>query len=77
MSVELKPCPFCGGEVTMSYQGSSDWVVNCKGLCPVEVSFWVSARVHGYGAGEHAEAVRRWNTRAQSESKRLDDGRKE
>lgn len=59
----LKPCPFCGGEVTMAYSGSSDWDVTCRGSCPVTTHFWVSAKKHGYGEGENAEAVKRWNTR--------------
>lgn len=58
----LKPCPFCGGTVEMHYTGSSDWEVVC-GDCPVETRFWVSAKKHGYGEGESAEARRRWNTR--------------
>ena len=62
----LKPCPFCGGEVTMAYTGSSDWEVTCNG-CPVETKFWVSAQKHGYGEGEHQEAIRRWNTRAKEQ----------
>lgn len=64
---ELKPCPFCGGAVTMQYTGSSDWEVECK-TCPVETKFWVSARKHGYGEGEHAEAIRRWNARTAPEA---------
>ena len=61
--MNLKPCPFCGGEVTMQYTGSSDWEVDCK-TCPVETKFWVSAQKHGYGKGEADEAERRWNTRS-------------
>ena len=47
----------------MHYTGSSDWEVTCKG-CPVETKFWISAKKHGYGEGENAEAVRRWNQRS-------------
>jgi len=61
----LLPCPFCGGEVKMTYEGSSDWIVECKS-CPVETNFWVDAKKFGYGEGEAAEARRRWNTRQAS-----------
>ena len=67
--MNLKPCPFCGGEVTMQYTGSSDWEVDCK-TCPVETKFWVSAQKHGYGKGEADEAERRWNTRSSEADQR-------
>ena len=60
---KLKPCPFCGGEVSMFYSGSSDWEITCK-TCPVETRFWIDAGKHGYGEGESKEARRRWNARA-------------
>jgi len=60
---ELLPCPFCGGAVEMHYTGSSDWEVICKGECPLETRFWISAPKYGYGAGENAEAICRWNRR--------------
>jgi hypothetical protein len=60
--VELKPCPFCGGQVEMHYTGSSDWDVVCS-TCPVETRFWVSGQKYGHGESEAAEARRRWNTR--------------
>ena len=69
MNEQLKPCPFCGGEVHLSYTGASDWEVTCKGTCQVETRFWISARKFGYGKGETNEAVRRWNTRVSVPSK--------
>jgi len=66
---QLRECPFCGGDVTMAYVGSSDWEVTCK-TCPVETKFWISAPKFGYGEGENAEAVRRWNTRQPEEELR-------
>jgi hypothetical protein len=60
---KLKPCPFCGGEVNIYYQGSSDWTVEgC--LCPVSTHFWISGHDYGHGEGEHNECINRWNTRA-------------
>lgn len=58
----MKPCPFCGGKVDLTYQGSSDWSIECE-TCPIQGGFWVDAHIFGYGEGETMEVVKRWNTR--------------
>lgn len=65
MSIELKPCPFCGGEATMSSYTYSlsglgtQYKVECEGHdCPAQPTVdW-----HYWTAEEAAEA---WNTRAE------------
>lgn len=59
---ELKPCPFCGGEVYYAYTGSSDHEIICvNDDCGFEYHTWVSGKKFGYGGGEVSEAKRRYN----------------
>lgn len=56
--VELKKCPFCGGEARR-YYGRNDWFgVVCK-KC--------SAKVYGYSS--QASATRGWNRRTDDDEK--------
>lgn len=64
-TVELMPCPFCGGEAnikSISYEGDptrSDWWVSCQ-VCRVErPSTKKSEIVHS-----REEAIAAWNRRA-------------
>lgn len=53
--MELKPCPFCGGEPTLSCY--RNFLVKCFGSqCSADVESW--------GKTEE-EAVEKWNTRAE------------
>lgn len=57
MSVELKPCPFCGHAATMEVHDSNT-VISCGGYCE-DVSTYGSM---AYPMSDE-EAVRAWNTR--------------
>ena len=56
MKVELKPCPFCGGEVIIYLLGSGEWVSECKSC---------GATVPEQDTKE--AAVEAWNRRAEDE----------
>lgn len=53
--IELKPCPFCGGEAQMMDMGYPHWVY-CK-TC--------GAKVHGRVVGDEQASVDAWNKRAE------------
>ena len=62
---KLKPCPFCGGEATISDGGYSGekFLARCRDLsCPA---------ASGFIRKTHDEAVEAWNRRAQPENKPL------
>ena len=58
---ELRPCPFCGGEVKVNCDGKGAHIFRCMGKethgCNSEATFYLG----------RAEAVRRWNRRAGDE----------
>ena len=57
MSIELKPCPFCGGNDLAVESATPDWSVACLNpACPVKPDCW-----SGFS---RKEAVEGWNTRA-------------
>lgn len=55
---ELKPCPFCGGEATLSYN-------TAYGFCPWcdNTDCILNDLTHGYETEE--EAIEAWNRRAE------------
>ncbi len=56
-SVDLLPCPFCGGEVFMMQHQAGFWMVEHKHVnfeCPIHIAFFDTKE----------EAVARWNRRA-------------
>ena len=57
MSIELKPCPFCGGNDLAVESATPDWSVACLNpACPVKPDCWI-----GFS---RKQAVEGWNTRA-------------
>lgn len=63
MNIELKPCPFCGGEARIMRGGAEGWY----GCCPrcftingLEDSYHFNG-IHKY----FDDAVKAWNTRAE------------
>ena len=67
---ELKRCPFCGGEVLMTHDYSSesgDWyVIDClNDCCPMNHSrgAWDRVNVTTGWRTSKEEAVKAWNTR--------------
>lgn len=73
--VKLKPCPFCGYDPEISYEGDDpyflvwaydgyifEWFINCSNEnCPVHPGT--------YGHEKREKAVTAWNTRVKKESK--------
>ena len=74
MNIELKPCPFCGGEAearmspnSRSEEGESFYEVRCK-KCGVHVTgksfnFW-TVEYNAEKPQDLLSAVNRWNKRA-------------
>lgn len=58
MQTELKPCPFCGGKVSVEMIGSQHWYV----CCGPENNCHSEPFVGGYATRDAAIAA--WNTRA-------------
>lgn len=66
----LKPCPFCGGEMTVS--GSSRlrrFTINHKGL---RNCYFYSFEIDWQTVGSLAEAIKAWNRRAQDDDRQGD-----
>ena len=58
MATELKPCPFCGGTVSV-VKVNNIWYRVCCDDCPCEMGrYWFHSR---------AEAIEAWNRRAEDE----------
>lgn len=59
MNKELKPCPFCGGEVKLQrniYDDGDSFWIECSDIwCPVFTTT--------VGCGTAEEAIKIWNTR--------------
>lgn len=53
MSEELKPCPFCGGEAILEWEGDS-YVISCK-ECNAEITFEQTRK----------SAIKAWNRRTE------------
>lgn len=80
MNIELKPCPFCGGEAvarvspnSRSEEGASFYEVRCK-KCGVHVTgksfnFWV-VKYNKEKPQDLLSAVEEWNKRAYEENGR-------
>lgn len=80
MNIELKPCPFCGGEAKLrespnsrSEEGMSFYEVRCK-KCGVHVTgksfnFWTVEYDHE-NPQDQLSAAKRWNKRVCKEDKR-------
>ena len=66
--VELKPCPFCGGEAIVYEDEENDcYMIGCKSCCAVEpMTEWCESK---------EDAIVQWNTRKPMEQivERLDD----
>lgn len=61
---KLKPCPFCGGEVVLSYSSKGNYAFRHKmyGVCPFEeIDLWVTP-IHDVRS--LADAKREWNKRS-------------
>lgn len=64
MTNELKPCPFCGGEATLSQDafeetdGFNEWAVSCENV-PCRDRIGVSS----WGYASQSAAIEAWNTR--------------
>lgn len=57
MTIELKPCPFCGGEAAIdSFKHGSGVAVVCAGGCGLDTV--------GYWSDSHVSIAERWNRRA-------------
>lgn len=68
---ELKPCPFCGGGVSMTYNGfeKAYFVYHCfwkyeTGQCAFNEPF----AIDGEKCKSREEAIEAWNRRASNES---------
>lgn len=80
MNIELKPCPFCGGEAearvspnSRSEEGASRYEVRCK-KCGIHVTgeafnFWV-VKYNKENPQDRLSAVERWNKRAYEDGER-------
>jgi Lar family restriction alleviation protein len=66
MSEELKPCPFCGGKITMTYNADGMASAWCK-----------SCNYHGPERNHSATAKQAWNTRVQPAAERTEEGEDE
>ena len=66
--IELKPCPFCGGEAYYSYIGDGYWIVRCFD-CQAEVKYYMGVfgcfDSSGMKQGRE-EVVNKWNARAET-----------
>ena len=63
--INLKPCPFCGGEAEAVYAPNdiNRWGVQCKSCgCTVEVEEWKGVE------DTKENAVKSWNRRADNET---------
>lgn len=61
MSMKLKPCPFCGGEVkVLPWADRHTWGNECPFFCGCS-----KCRTVGDCYGTEAEAVAAWNTRVE------------
>ena len=69
MSEELKPCPFCGGTNTTTYE-STFWTGQRSNLIYASIRHWCDNKPHGgfieLKAGSHDEARALWNTPQES-----------
>lgn len=69
MENKLKPCPFCGGKVSISLSLDVDdflWVItrgNGKDKCKCRV-FMESEKFYGAGNAEKKALIEAWNRRA-------------
>lgn len=59
---ELKPCPFCGGEVALSRNYQGQWRIHCLDC---EAIVWVGENQHKISVQEA------WNRRVENEQRRF------
>jgi len=64
INIDLKSCPFCGGEAYYSYIGEGDWVVRCF-ECRAEIKSFMG---FSYGSDNMKQGLQKviskWNKRS-------------
>ena len=77
--VELKPCPFCGGEVCMERRDYAPREINSVLSTEAQTDYWVACSC-GVGTGLYkraADAAAIWNRRTPYEEEARDEGRRQ
>lgn len=65
MTIELKPCPFCGSKGEINYrEGLEAWVVECSN------HFCMASYMIGMDYDTEEEAIEAWNRRVADEKKK-------
>ena len=59
MNIELKPCPFCGGQAELRVKMNEGVTVQCS-KCDVQTRSWVD---FGHGTNAVRTVVEAWNRR--------------
>ena len=83
MIVELKPCPFCGSEVTLDkdplwesngttthgYYGAYEFNIHCK-RCGCNIALYQNDTIYRPEEEARKNAIEAWNTRAISRAEK-------
>lgn len=63
--MELKPCPFCGGESVFCATSTCSGFIACVGECKIETCvFWDNLLEHEVKKPWKEKAAQAWNRRA-------------